>query len=430
MASGVLQTLFELADTLYISWLGSEQISGVALALPVMFFVYAIGTAVSVGVAALVSRHLGARKQNEAQDTLNHAFGLALTVGGSMSLVGVLAAPQLVAVLGGEGPLLEYGTQYLRIIIAAAALTHVGTVADAALRAQGNTVTPMKVMAAGNLANLILDPVFIFGLGLVVRGAAWATLLTRSVMCIVLVLQLWGPHSRVRPGRVPGLSWGVRWRVIGEIYWIGLPSSVGMLGMSFSTMVINKLLVTLNETAVGVLGIAWRLEAFALLPVFALFSAVLPMVGYNLGARLYDRCRQTIRSASVLAAALMGFLGVFLFAFPQTFMRAFGNDPAIVHMGAEYLRINSWVYAFVGWSIMLSAGFQGLGKSYLAMICQLWRTLVVKVPLAYLLAAFYGVTGVWWSFPISSLSAVALAAALMSLVLRRLGTGDSNANRA
>jgi len=239
-------------------------------------------------------------------------------------------------------------------------------------------------------------------------------------MCVVLVSRLWSRSSEVKPGNFLGVALGQRLRVIRDIYWMGIPSSIGMLAMSLSMLVINRLLSELNPYAVGVLGIAGRVEMLAVVPVFALFSAVMPMVGYNLGARQFDRIRRIIWTAGWLGAAIMGVGGLVVFLFPSAFFGIFSKDPEMLPMGVEYLRIMMPAYPLIGAAIMMSAGFQGLGKAWISMVMHLLRNIVVKLPFAWWFAGLWGLKGVWWSFPASSLATAGFSYGWMWLILRSL----------
>lgn len=421
---GTMQSLYELTDRLFVSWLGTDEISGVSLILPVMFCVFATAQAVNVGIAALLSRHLGAGRPEDARRVLNHGLLMAGVVGAVMTLGLLIFLDPLLIAMGGGTEIVSHARDFARIIFIGVFFLHIGTAADGALRAQGNTVTPMKVGILTNVLNAILTPALIFGAGWGVQGSAAATLVARSIMAVVLVSRLWSGSSEVKPGGFRAIAFRERLRVIGGIYGMGLPASVGLLSMALSMVIINRLLVDMNPLAVGVLGIAGTVEMAATVPIFALFSSVLPMVGYNLGARQYDRIKQIIWTAGWLAAGIMGLAGLVIFVFPATFFGFFSKDPEMLPMGVEYFRIMMPAYPLIGASIMMSAGFQGLGKAWIAMIMHLWRNIVTKLPFALFFAALWGVTGVWWAFPASSLASAGFTIGWMALVLRGLGRDD------
>jgi putative MATE family efflux protein len=420
-AAGLTQTLFEMVDFIFIGQLGKEQVSGVALVGPLFFFSYAIASAIQVGTSALVSRRLGQRRPDQARDVVNHALLSASVIGVGLT-VGMLAFLEpILMFMGKEESVLIPARQFTHIALLGLCTMHLGVAADGALRAQGNTIAPMKISIVANIVNAILNPLLIYGLHMGVRGSALGTLITRTLMTAALLAQLWAPHSEVRPGRIPGLPLFLRWSVIRDIYWIGIPVSVGTLSMAAAGLFTNKLLMSLNPFSVGVMGVAMRLEGFAFTPVFGLFSAVVPMVGYNLGACQYERCKKVIWAAAGMASVLMGAVGALVLAFPAFFFGLFNSDPQMLPLGVQYLRINMPVYPLVGGSIMMSAGFQGLGKSWIAMLMHLYRNLVLRLPFAYWFAAIWGLLGVFWSFPTSTLLSAGISIVWMYFVLRSLG---------
>ena len=455
VVAGLLATTFQLVDMLFISWLGKDPISGVAMGLPVLFFIFAIGQAAAIGVATLLSRRLGQRDHAGAQTVLNQALLISFCVGGCISLLSPLLARPILVMLQTPTGILEYGHAYLSRILLGVVLFHMSLTADAGLRAQGNTMTGMRIGILGNLVNLLFDGFFIFGsnnlpvgmpdiwglrhLGqlyvswgfdLGVQGGATITVLCRLLTVALLMASLWSRHSRVHPF-VPwrGLP-RFNWPVLGRIYALGLPATVSVVGMSVSAALVNVILVGLDETAVGVLFISHRIEMLAFMPIFGLGGAVVPMVGYNLGAGNLHRCRRVIVTSCVIAGSAMALAGAVLFCFPQVFLRAFTNDPDMLAMGTTYLRINSPSFFIVGCDVMLSNGLQGLGRATLSMLTQLLRAVIVKVPAAWLLGMAMGVTGVWWSQPISTGVCFVFASILMWRVLRRLTAKASHATAA
>ncbi len=445
--AGILATAYELVDGLFISWLGKDQISGMGMGAPVLFMTYAIGAAVGLGVAALVSRLLGQNDREGARNVLNQALLISFLVGGTLSVVGPLVARPLVELLGASGDVLDYGGLYIRRAMLGAVFMHVGLAAEAGLRAQGNTMTGMRVSILGNVGNLILDGFFIFGPGnpavnapqvwglkhvadfftnhgldLGVQGGATASVLTRLLVVALLLASLCSQRSTVRTA----LPWRIRprdfWRTAGRIYRFGMPVTVSIMGMAFSAAIINIILTRHTQTAVGVLAIARRLEMLAFVPIFSMHGAVVPMVGYNLGANLLGRCRRVIVSACLIAGVLMGAFGLLLLVFPRSVLSLFTQNEEMLTMGVSYLRINTWCYFFVGCDIMLSAGFQGLGRPGLSMLVQLLRAVIVKIPVAWLLSLFLGVTGVWISSPVSTIACFVTGTIIMIVLLRRLRT--------
>ena len=463
--SGILRSLFGVVDTLFISWLGKTEVSGVFTAFPLSFMVMALGSAAGIGVNALVSRHLGAGEPQAARRVLDNALVISLACGATVALFGGIFARELLWLTRARGDILEAASSYFSIAIIGSVFLHVGIVGDSALRAQGNTLTPMKVAMLSNLLNMILDPLFIFGkgnalpgpawiggaglwgwltkmmsglgidvdvrevvvalwahltqflsdygLGMGVRGAALATLLAHGLMTVVLLQRLWSKRCRLRPSPPWQCFAQLRLRTMAHVYGVGLPITVSHFGMAVSAFLTNLILMPINPAAVGVLGIATRLQMLAFVPIFGLFSAVLTMVAYNLGLQKIRRCKGIIYASCAIAAILMGLAGGGLTLFPEAFMKLFSTDQEVIRIGVQLLRIQCWAFAIAGIDIMLSGGFQGFGKTHYSMFCQLWRTLIVKVPVAYVLARYWGLAGVWWSFPISTIACLVVSVWLM-----------------
>ncbi len=425
VTTGITQTLFEVVDTWFVTQLGPDHITGVGLIGPIMFTAFAVSQTVNVGVAAMLSRRLGQKRPDLARDVLNHGLLLATVIGLGLSVFLILCRGLVLDWLGASGAIRSYADQYSSIIFVAIVFMHIGAASDAALRAQGNTVTTMKVGVTANIANIILDRILIFDLGMGVVGAAWATLVCRGAMAVVLLGCLWMKNTELNPGRIEGQRLFVRWGVVGQIAWIGLPASVGIGAMSGSILFINQLLMSLEAHAVGMLMIAWRIESLAFTPVFGLFSAVVPMVGYNLGAHQYHRCARTIWTAAGLSAGVMTTIGAVIWLFPAFFFGLFTSEPKMLSMGIEYLKIMMLVYPIIGIDIMMSAGYQGLGKSWISMLSQIWRNIILKLPFAYWFAAIWGLSGVWWSFPVSTVFSSGIFITIMVLVLRNLQRGET-----
>ncbi|HOI54301.1 MAG TPA: MATE family efflux transporter [Phycisphaerae bacterium] len=445
VVAGLLATTYEAVDGLFISWLGAKQITGIAFGSTVLFFAFAIGAAVQLGVATLLSRRLGENDPEGARNVLEQALLVSFVVGMVGSVLGPLTAKPVVAWLGASGDELTHGARYISRITMGMVFMHVGMTAEAGLRAQGNTVTGMHVSLLGNVANLILDGFLIFGpnnpardapqvwglrqaaafftehgFDLGVQGGATATLMTRLLVVVLLLAALCSQRTRVRAGA----PWRIRpndfWRTVGQIYVLGVPVTVSIVGMALSNGAINWILSQHNSTAAGILGIARRLEMFAFVPIFSLSGAVVPMVSYNLGAGLIPRCRRAILMGCLIAGVMMGAFGAVIFIFPAPVLRLFTQNAEMLDMGVSYLRINSWSYFFVGCDIILSAGLQGLGRAILSTLAQLTRAVFVKIPAAWVLATLMGVTGVWISNPISTLACFSLASLLMWWALRHI----------
>jgi MATE family, multidrug efflux pump len=451
--AGLLMTLFQVVDMLFISWLGKSQVSGVGLAFPVIFFVYAVGQAAGVGSSILISRHLGERNPKASRVALEQALLISVCIGGAFTACSPLVVRPLLMIMGPSSDVLIHAEAYLSRILLGAILFHIALVADSGLRAQGNTMTGMKIAVLGNAVNLLLDGFFIFGpnhlphgmpdvpvlrelgqlyvhwgLDLGVQGGATITVLCRLLTVALLLRSLLSRRSHIRPFLHAPRRLRFDAPVLKRIYTLGFPATVSIVGMSVSAFLINLILMKVNgeevgKAAVGAFFIAHRMEMFAFMPVFSLGSALVPMVSYNMGAHDPDRCRRAIVVGCLMAGSTMAAVGVVLFAFPRQFFTIFTNAEDMIDMGSQYLRINTLSYFVIGCDVMLSSGLQGLGRSDLSMVAQLIRTIIVKVPVAWVLSWGLGVTGVWIASPISTAACFVFALTAMRILLRRMRQG-------
>lgn len=446
VVAGLLATSYQLVDTLFVSWLGEPEVRGVAMGMPVLFVVYAIGQAAAIGLATLLSRRLGEGDPEGARRVLNQALLASLLVGGMISLFSPGFSRAILTALGTPEGSLGHGVAYMSRILFAVVLFHVGMTSEAGLRAQGNTMTGMWVSLVANALNLVLDGFLIFGpenpaagmpelggtgtwlrtvyetygLDGGVAGGATATIIARCLGAGLLVAALLSRRSQVRPF-IPWAGWP---RLHGgsllELYKLGLPATVSILGMSASAAALNAILVGLDASGVPAFFIAHRLEMFAFVPMFALGGAVVPLVSYNVGLGDVRRCRHVIVASCLVAGGTMGAIGVLFFAAPRALLGIFGPPPDVLDMGTTYLRINSVTYFIIGCDIMLSSGLQGLGRADLSMVAQLLRAVVVRIPIAYLLGLVAGITGVWFAAPVSTIACFIFAAFTTTFLLRRL----------
>lgn len=443
--AGLLSTAYQLVDMLFVNWLGPDQRTGFGASLPVVFFIFAIGQAAAIGGGILISRRLGEQRMGDARQTLEQALIAAFIVGGTLSLFGPAAITHVLTAMGAEGTVHQMAILYLHRLMFGTLFFHLMITADSCLRAQGNTMTGMKVGLLVNIINLILDGFFIFGpnnlptqmpqvwplenLGELyvrygfdfgIQGGATTTVLAQMIGATLLIGALLNRRTVVRPFIQFKRGLKLRGGTLINIYLLGLPATVSIIGMSISGFLINSILLGIDDLAVGIMATANRIEMVVFVPIFCIGASTIPLCGYNLGAKKIVRCRQIVVRGAILASVFMGTAGLVLFAFPRFFLSIFSTEPQFLDMGSEFLRINSLIYFVIGVDIVLSNAFQGLGRPALSTLVQLIRTLFVKVPAAWLLAGFFGVTGVWWSFPISSVACCITAILLMWYVLRQL----------
>jgi putative MATE family efflux protein len=413
----VFQTTFNLVDGIFVARLSESAMAAVTFVFPIMFLTFGMAMMIGVGATSLMARRLGSGRMDEAEAAANHAFAMALAFGVAVTAFGFLCQKPLYALIGAEPEVLELSLSYSSWVFAGMIFVFLGQAAISVLRAEGEMVIPMKVMIGAVALNCILDPILIFGLGPVPRlgvaGAAIATSFSQAAGAVVFIAIVLRGGSTIR---VHLRRFVFDLRVVREIVWVGLPASANHIIMSTSQMCLIGILAAFGAGAVPAYGIVGRLTGIAIMPCLGIGTAVLTMVGQNVGAREYDRAAHTAWTAAWMAMVAMEALGVLFFLTPRLWMAIFlgretpENADVMAH-GVAFLRTTSLTFMFIGLSIVVSSAFQGAGKGLPALVLTLLRLVVIAVPLAVVLSRFMGVQGVWTAIAASSVVASIAAAA-------------------
>lgn len=429
MFSMLVQALYNVVDSIFVAQLHPDALTAISLAFPLQMLLPAIGVGTGIGINSLVARRLGEQRFDEANSAATHGIFLAIISWLVFVPIGLFVSRPFFAAFTQSTSVITYGTEYLSIVMcfSLGAFMHLNV--DKTLQATGNMFHPMVSQLIGAVTNIILDPLFIFGyLGfpaLGMQGAAVATVIGQFFsMFYSLYILFYKKHSvqiRLRRFRFQK-------KTIRDIYIVGIPSMVMQSISSVLTVGMNAILVTFSEAAVSVLGIYFKLQSFVFMPVFGLTQGVMPIMGYNYGARNTERLLQARRISRRIAIGIMLF-GTLLFAlFPTPFLTLFNPTEEILKIGAPALRIISLSFVGAAIGILNSTFFQALGKGFLSLIISVTRQLVVILPLAYVFS-FISLDVVWIAFPISEIVAV-LMSALMVRHLDRTALPKKNESTA
>ena len=416
-------TMFNVVDTYFAGRLSTEALAALSLSFPVFFMLVAVGGGFATGTTALIGHALGAGDRRRAALIASQGVVLAAGLGLVVSALGYLVAPGLYRVLGADGAYLDICLAYIRVIMPGGVLIFGVHMLSAVLNAQGDTRTFRDALIAACLLNVALDPWFMFGgLGLPAMGVAGLALAT-------VVAQMFSVALMSRRAWHSGLlhrSAGARWRpdrsVMASIARQGLPAGGSMMTMAVGVFVITWFLGGFSRDTVAAYGVATRIEQILLLPAIGLNVATLALAAQNGGARRFDRVRQTVRTALAAGAVLTIGGGVLLLLLARPLMDIFTDDPAVIAIGAHYLRIAALVeFAYVILFINTSA-LQGLKRPALALWLGLGRQIVAPVIIFGLATRVWhvGLDGIWWG-----IFGITWAAALTAVVLARREVGHA-----
>ena len=409
MVSMLVQALYNVVDSIFVSYINEAALSAVSLAFPIqnLLIAFAVGTA--VGVNAYLSKNLGEGNHEEANRAAANGLFLAVCSAIGFLIFGLFGAKAFIHAQTTDPLIARYGTEYLTICTVFSLGCCVQCMMEKILVSTGRSTFAMTTQLIGAVTNIVLDPVFIFGLFGVPRleaaGAAVATVIGQFVgAAAALTLHFLynkDVHISLRGFRPNG-------RTIRRIYQVGIPS-IAMKSIG-SAMVfgMNKILFSFTKTATAVFGAYFKLQSFVFMPVFGLNNGMVPIVSYNYGARKPDRILGTMRLAAIYAVSIMvvGFLaGQFL---PGVMLSIFNASPDMLNLGTVALRIISISFLMAGFNVISSAYFQALGHGVLALWVSIIRQLVVLLPTAWLLGLAGRVELVWWAFPIAEVVALTL----------------------
>lgn len=411
MLSMLVQALYNVVDSVFVAQFSQDALTGVTVAFPMQNLMIAVGGGTGVGISAFLSKSLGERKPELASEVAKNGLILGVFSWIVFLLIGLFFARPFIAGQTDVPAVIDCGSEYLTICTVFSFGIFGQLILERVLQATGKTIYSMVTQMIGAVINLILDPILIFGYfgfpRMGIAGAATATVAGQIAAMLVALL------LNVRKNKELNFSFrGFRLSgsIVSRIYTVGIPSIVMMAISSVMTFAMNAILGAFSTAATNVFGIYFKLQSFAVMPVFGLNNGMVPVISYNYGAKKRARIQKTIRlavcaSLIIMAAAIAAFQ-----LFPETLIGLFETEGAdntqLYELGVGALRILSLNFIFAGFCIVLSAVFQALGNGVLSLIVSAARQLVVLVPTAYLLSLLGDVNLIWWAFPIAEFASL------------------------
>ncbi|MBE6026331.1 MAG: MATE family efflux transporter [Clostridiales bacterium] len=419
--SMTINALYNIVDSYFVARISEDALTAVSIIMPLQLMIIAVGVGTGVGINSLISRRLGARRQEDADKAATTGIILGVCNWLVFMLVGLILPGAFVSAYAKPGTYIyEAATQYLMIVFCGSFFIFVQVNLEKILQATGNMKAPMICSMSGAITNVILDPIMIFGLlgfpKLGVVGAAIATVIGQVVGFTIGVCILFGGKNHLVNIRFKGFR--PEKRIIKEIYQVALPSIIMQSIASVMNVLYNMILVAYSTTAVAVLGVYFKIQSFVFMPVFGLNQGVLPIIGFNYGARNKERVKEARKEGIRLALFFM-VIGLILFqTIPDKLLLIFDASPKMLEYGVPALRIISLNFIPAAFGIMNGTVFQATGHGVYSLICSFIRQLVGIVPFAYLLAKIGGVTLSWFSFPIGEVLGLIYSFAMLNKLMK------------
>lgn len=424
MVSMLVQALYNIVDSLFVSQINQNAFTGVSLAFPLQNLMIAVGVGTGVGVNANLARALGEKKFEKANKFARHGIFLAVCSYLAFLAVTLCFTKVYFRAQTDVAATIRYGEQYLYIAGGLSVGSFMQIMNERLLQSTGKTVLSMFTQGLGAVINIVLDPILIFGIGpfpkMGVAGAAVATVVGQ------ICGALFGIYLNVTRNHEINLNMrGFRpeEKFVKSIYAIGVPSIIMASVTSVMTFLLNLILAgfgALKDTLQSVLGAYFKLQSFIFMPVFGLNNGTVPIISYNYGAGKRTRLVKTIKISALFATSIM-LLGLLLMqVFPAQMLEIFKANGEMLRWGVPALRIISVSFIFAGVAIVFSSAFQSLGHPINSMIISIARQLVVLVPAAFLLAKTGNPDMVWWSFPIAEIMSLSASIFFMIKIHREV----------
>ncbi len=406
MLALLVQSLYNIVDSIFVARLSEQALTATSLVYPMQFIMIAVGVGTNVGMNALLSRYVGAGKPDDACRAATTGFILNLITSVIFSLVGIFLSRPIACLMTDDAELRDLCTQYMSICVVLCYGVFFQTYAQRVLQAVGDTVMSMVSLASGAIANIILDPIMIFGLldcpAMGIRGAAIATVIGQFIGAIVGLV-----CNRVKNPVIHVHFKGYRFNTSDakNIYRVGMPTIIMQSFSSIMTFTVNAVLLTVSPTAVAFFGVYYKLQNFLMMPMNGLGQAAIPIVGYNFGAKNRERIMEAWRIA-IPSGTIIALLGTALFLiFPRQLLGLFSASEDMLAIGVPALRIISLTFVFATFSIITGYFGSGLGNGIINMIAGAIRQLVVLVPLIWIFIKLFGISYAWYAMWIAEVLA-------------------------
>lgn len=400
-----VQTIYSLIDTYWVSGLGADALAAMGFVFPFFFISMALSNGIGIGGGAAISRRIGAQDKVGADNAAVHTIIITVLLSILFTIPFYIFAPQLFT-LAGAGKTTELAVAFARVIFLGSIVIFFSSVANAILRSEGDSKRAMKAMLVSAVLNIILDPIFIYNLNMGIAGAAWATLLSIAISCLMMGNWLFFRKDTYLTFDFKNFHFDKQ--IIKEIFEVTVPASVQQLSMSLSMIFLNFIIVLVSNTdGVAVYATGWRIATIALAPLIGMSTAIISVTGAAIGAHDYLKAKDALSYSTKLGFLIECGIGAFLFIFATQIVSLFTQSEGGTHITADlahFLKVMCLFYPIASLGFFSSSFFQGAGKGMSALVATLLRTIVFTPLFAALLAITFnmGQEGAWWGMVIGN----------------------------
>lgn len=400
MFSMLIQSLYNIVDSIYVSRLGPTALNAVSLAFPMQMLIIAFALGIGIGTSSYISRKMGERKNEEANQIAKTGIVLTLVVAFVFIIIGLTLTKPFLDFMTDDIEAIDMGSQYLTIVMALSIFAFVEITLTKILQGVGNMIIPMLCQLLGAITNIILDPIFIFNFGMGVKGAAIATVIGQFV---AMSLALGTFMFKKQDVSISLKNYKFKWEYLFNIFNVGLPITIMNSIASLTTTALNAILTNgytnpeLGKAAVNVLGIYFKLQSFVFMPIFGINQGGIPILAYNYGANIKKRFNKALLIMVCVAFIIMMF-GFSLFQIiPKNLLLLFNPNDDMILIGTRALKIISFAFIPAVFSIIFGMSFQAMGHGLKSLLMSLFRQIVILLPAAYILSKT-SISNIWYAY--------------------------------
>ena len=392
----VVNALYNIVDRMFIGNIpniGSLAITGVGITMPIMTIILAFGMLIGIGATANISLNLGKGNRPTAEKLLGNAFTLSIIVGLAIAIVGTICANPILNLFGASENTLFYAKEYLNIILLGCTFNILSFSLNSTVRADGNPKMSSFTMVIGCGTNIILDYVFIFILNLGVKGAALATIISQAITFFIILYYYTAGNSNLK---LKVENFKLKKHLVTMTFAIGFAPFATQIANSLVQVIANNALKTYgSDLAIGAMTVISSLNIIFMMPIFGINQGCQPIIGFNYGAKKYERAKEAFKYATIAACVIciIGFISIQ--CFPTQIISLFNNDPELTTLAIKGIRIYLLMMPVVGINIVATSYYQSIGKAKISMFVSLLRQVILLIPFTIILPKFIGLDGVW-----------------------------------
>ena len=421
MISMLVQALYNIVDSMFVARVSEAALAAVSLCYPIQMIMVAVACGTGVGINALLSRYLGEKKREKASQVAMHGLFCAICNWLVFAVIGLFFSEAFLRLFSDDVQIIMMGISYMQICTICSFGVFVQITYERIMQSTGNTIYNMVIQGVGALINIILDPIFIFGLGPVpALGTAGAAIATVIGQIVAMFLGIIITQKKVREIQLSVRGFHLDGMLMKAMYRIAIPAILMQSIMSFMTVMMNMILAPFSEMAVSVFSIYYKLQQFVFMAVLGMNNALIPILSYNYGANQMERIREGIRFALWMSCVIMAIGTVVFQLLPTQLLYLFDAKETLLSIGIPALRTISVSFVFAGISMVLCSVFQALGSPNHSLLVTLLRQMVILLPLAYGFSSAFGLDMCWWSFPITEVLCALLSLYLLRSVQKRV----------